>query len=90
MRIIFAITLFSFNFISASELLISTSSGITDGYYKNKVINWDDIPYAQPPVDGLRWMAPRKIDNKDELIKPKDNNFCIQRPSGMGGSDNWR
>ena len=87
MRIIFAITLFSFNFISASELLISTSSGITDGYYKNKVINWDDIPYAQPPVDGLRWMAPRKIDNKDELIKPKANNFCIQKPSGMGGSD---
>jgi para-nitrobenzyl esterase len=87
MRIIFAITLFSFNFISASDLLISTSSGITDGYYKNKVINWDDIPYAQPPVNGLRWMAPREIDNKDELIESKVNNFCIQKPSGMGGSE---
>ena len=25
------------------------------GLLKNKVVNWDDIPYAQPPVGDLRW-----------------------------------
>ena len=41
---------------------------------------------AKPPVDQLRWKAPRSITNKVE-IKPKENNFCIQRPSNLGGVD---
>ena len=35
----------------------------------------------------MRWKAPRKIDNPAQFITPKENNFCVQRPSGMGGSD---
>ena len=35
--------------ISAQEIddYVSTSSGKVQGYLKNKVINYDDIPYAQ-------------------------------------------
>ena len=53
------------------------------------VINWDDIPYAQPPIGDLRWKAPRQYDvsGQNYLIKPKDNNFCVQEPSGLGGSE---
>ena len=65
---------------------ISTSSGKVMGYIKNKVINYDDIPYAQPPVGDLRWKAPREILNTKALIQNKDNNFCIQEPSSMGGA----
>jgi para-nitrobenzyl esterase len=67
---------------------IQTSSGIINGHIKNGVINWDDIPYAQPPIGDLRWRAPRKLENSEHLkiIKPKDNNFCVQEPSGLGGS----
>jgi len=65
---------------------ISTSSGKVKGYIKNKVINYDDIPYAQPPVGGLRWKAPREIINTKAIIQSKDNNFCIQEPSSMGGA----
>ena len=65
---------------------ISTSSGKVMGYIKNKVINYDDIPYAQPPVGDLRWKAPREILNTKALIQSKDNNFCIQEPSSMGGA----
>ena len=64
---------------------VSTSSGKVQGYIKNKVINYDDIPYAKPPVGDLRWKAPREILDSDEVIKSKDNNFCIQEPSSMGG-----
>jgi len=75
--------------VSGSEYKIQTASGISHGYVKNGVINWDDIPYAQPPIRDLRWMAPRKLESSKYLntINPQENNFCVQEPSGLGGSD---
>ena len=65
---------------------VSTSSGKVQGYLENKVINYDDIPYAEPPIGHLRWKAPREILDSDGIIQNKDNNFCIQEPSSMGGA----
>ena len=75
--------------VFSSENKIQTSSGITYGYIKNKVVNWDDIPYAKPPIGELRWKAPVKLDSSEYLniIKPQENNFCVQEPSELGGSD---
>ena len=72
-----------------SEYKIQTSSGITNGYIKNNVVNWDDIPYALPPIGDLRWRAPVKLDSSKNLniIYPQKNNFCVQEPSGLGGSE---
>jgi len=67
-------------------LNISTTSGISSGFQINGVNNWDDIPYAQPPVGDLRWKAPQEIFS-NELIVPRVDNFCVQKPSGMGGSE---
>ena len=75
-----------FSSLSANDLRVSTSSGITEGHIKKNVIIWNDIPYAKPPIGDLRWKAPRKIQEKDNLIKLKDNNFCLQRTSNLGGS----
>jgi para-nitrobenzyl esterase len=60
--ILFFFLLFSFE-ISAQEIdgYVTTSSGKVKGYLNNKVINYDDIPYAQPPVGDLRWKAPREF-----------------------------
>ena len=79
--------LFSFE-INAQEIdgYVSTSSGKVQGYLKNKVINYDDIPYAKPPVGDLRWKAPREILDSKKIIENKDNNYCIQEPSSMGGA----
>ena len=66
---------------------IETSSGLSIGYKSNNVMHWDDIPYAKPPIGELRWKAPRKINNLSQIIIPKENNFCVQKPSGMGGSE---
>jgi para-nitrobenzyl esterase len=88
MKYIYLITLFFIcNASVAEDLHISTTSGISKGFLTNGVVNWDDIPYAQPPVGSLRWKSPREMINKNSLIEPKDNNFCIQKPSGMGGSE---
>ena len=72
--------------LQGGEYTISTSSGNVSGLIKNRVILWEDIPYAQPPVGDLRWKAPREISIPKE-IKPIDNNFCVQRPSSLGGVD---
>jgi para-nitrobenzyl esterase len=74
--------------VNASDYVVKTSSGIVDGIEIGDVISWDDIPYAKPPLGELRWKAPRKIDSsKSNVIRPKDNNFCVQEPSGLGGSE---
>ena len=75
--------------VSGSEHKIQTASGISHGYVKNNVVNWDDIPYAEPPIADLRWRAPKKLESTEYLntINPQENNFCVQEPSGLGGSD---
>ena len=88
MRLIFLLSLFlTSNNLFTKNIEISTTSGISMGFYANGVTNWDDIPYAQAPIGDLRWKAPREILEENKLIEPKVNNFCIQKPSGMGGSD---
>ena len=81
------ILLISSSPIFSDEMRIETSSGKVLGYVENKVINWDDIPYAQKPVGNLRWKAPRKYNDESAVIQPKEGNFCVQRPSGLGGSE---
>jgi para-nitrobenzyl esterase len=71
--------------IAHAEIKVETSSGIIDGYKKGRVIYWDDIPYAKPPIDQLRWKAPRTINNSKKIISSKENNYCVQRPSSLGG-----
>ena len=71
--------------IAHAEIKVETSSGIVDGYKKGGVIYWDDIPYAKPPINQLRWKAPRASNNPKNIISPKENNYCVQRPSSLGG-----
>ena len=81
---LFRLVIFSFflitSLIANAESMVETSSGIIDGYKKGRVIYWDDIPYAKPPIDQLRWKAPRIINNSKNIISPKDNNIGINWP----------
>ena len=61
--------------LNAQDTEIKTSSGTSSGYINSGVLNWDDIPYAKPPVGDLRWKAPREITNSKNILLPKDDNF---------------
>ena len=85
--ILILLSLFSLSSYADKEKnFIQTSSGSIQGYVKNKVINFDDIPYAIPPVGLLRWKAPRELIAKNNIIYKKNGNHCVQEPSSMGGA----
>ncbi len=69
-----------------ADTFISTSSGDVPLTKKKNIYLYEDIPYAQPPVGDLRWKSPREIKDKVEII-PKENNYCVQRPSNLGGAE---
>ena len=68
-----------------SETIITSSGKINAKKHKN-VYLYEDIPYAKPPIGILRWKAPKEILS-NEIILPKKDNFCIQRPSNLGGAN---
>ena len=84
-KVFIAIFFLNFSLETHSEYEVQTSSGKVNGYKKGRVIYWDDIPYALPPVGELRWKAPREINQPNEEIQQQDNNYCMQRPSSLGG-----
>ena len=86
---IFILSIFIHNnvFASASDnLVVNTSSGDVHGKKYKNIFIFEDIPYAKPPIGNLRWKAPRELDSP-AIISPKENNFCIQRPSNLGGAE---
>ena len=89
MKLFFLIVLYILSIDLGASYLVSTTSGLTDGQLKNRVIHWNDIPYAQPPVGNLRWKAPKEIIATNSIIKSKDNNFCVQKTSSLGGSSQF-
>ena len=49
--------------IADDKLIIDTPQGAIQGYINTGgVRQWKGIPYAQPPVDSLRWKYPKQID----------------------------
>ena len=84
--IVFTSIFFISSLFSSTELTINSSSGEVTGKRNNNVIVYEDIPYAKPPIGNLRWKAPRAIYSNERIVS-KDDNFCVQRPSNLGGVD---
>ena len=81
------LNIFSANiYAGGNSDFIKTTSGSVYGYIENKVLNYDDVPYAMPPVGSLRWKAPRQLIAQDQIIISKEGNHCVQEPSSMGGA----
>ena len=85
--ILIFLTLFAgVTYADENQDFVKTSTGSVKGYFQNKVINYDDIPYAKPPIGSLRWKAPRELKTPENVIERLENNHCVQEPSSMGGA----
>ena len=81
------ISLLASDNLYSDELLVATSSGIASGIKNHGVISWNNIPYAEPPVEDLRWKAPRDFKSDSLIQDNKQITYCVQEPSGLGGAD---
>ena len=51
-----------------SALKVKCHNGVMVGQEKNDVVSFLGVPYAEPPVDDLRWKAPVAAPESDEEI----------------------
>lgn len=72
------------NFLSEKTKVV-TNSGPIIGYIDELgIYKWFGIPFAEPPVDELRWNAPKKINNWER--QKEANSFsqpCVQFQSSL-------
>lgn len=65
--------------ISGTE--VHTRSGVVTAYQApNEILQWSDIPYAQPPVGDMRWKAPRELNAAESIITPKPTPVMCAQP----------
>ena len=58
------------NYLSANDIKISTSSSLVTGNKTKNVIIFEDIPYAKPPIENLRWKA-QTISSSEKFFQKK-------------------
>ena len=75
--------------VAGKSVLISTESGFVSGRESRvdgeTILEWFNIPYAEPPVGDLRWRAPRKILKSNVTVPERLMTACVQEASPYGG-----
>ncbi len=69
----------------SKALTVITTSGAVVAEARENVAFWRDIPYAQPPVDELRWRAPRPVEGPLADSAELDSVACLQIAWDGGG-----
>lgn len=80
--IFICLVLLSFNILLAENKTLSpvidSTTGQIQGFYEDNIWKFYGIPYAQPPIDELRWVAPQPKSWEDVLVADKFGPECPQ------------
>ncbi|MCR9226537.1 MAG: carboxylesterase family protein [Flavobacteriaceae bacterium] len=66
------VLLFVVSFYGNAQTIVQTQNGKVEGYSNGEVQIFKGIPFAQPPVDELRWKAPRPVHNWEGVKQAKE------------------
>lgn len=59
--------------------VVKTEGGAIQGLIVDEVATWKSVPYAEPPIDELRWRAPRPVKSWSGVRYAKDfGRACMQ------------
>ncbi len=73
----------------ASESLVKTKSGEVVGFeHEHATFAWQGIPYVAPPINELRWRAPRPVRPWGETLQATEfGSACVQPPNREAGNN---
>lgn len=63
--------LFTSVLVFAQNVVVETEYGKVEGEFKNDLNYFLGVPYAQPPVDSLRWHVPVELEEWDGVRETK-------------------
>src|SRR5690242_5403653 len=66
---------------AAQPDVVRTDAGAVAGKLVGDSVVYDGIPYAAPPVGGLRWKAPQAVRGWDGVRPSEIANLCPQQPN---------
>ena len=74
---------------SAPKSLARTTSGDVVGFeHEHATFVWKGIPFAAPPVNELRWRAPRPVQPWSEILEATEfGPACVQPPNREAGAN---
>jgi para-nitrobenzyl esterase len=64
--------------------VVETASGVIRGLEHDGVLSWKGVPYAAPPVGGLRWRAPEPVEPWSGVRDARTyGDICVQSRANM-------
>jgi len=71
---------------SGADPVVTDTGSVRSYLAEGDVLQWYDIPFAQPPVGELRWRAPVALSVTDQLLTRMDEPvICPQQASSVSG-----
>lgn len=80
------IFIFCFIILTLSEIIVDTKLGKVKGIFENGLYSFKGIPYAEPPVQNLRFRPPLPKKPWTNVFDASKFGFICPQPKNWGNS----